>query len=103
MGPPGFVTAIMVHQMQQAKAGEEPNPLFMTIATEGLRSSLMAWMDVAGPKFDVAVAREREFEEKYGTPVDDLIALIFAMPVDPSNTEAVKAEDDAIARAQGIL
>lgn len=103
VGPPGFVMAIMLHQMQQAKAGEEPNPLLMSVATEGLRSSLMAWMDVAGPKFEVAMQREAEFEEKYGNSVDDVIAMIFAMPVDPGNADAVRAEEDAIRRAQGIL
>lgn len=102
-GPPAFVTAIMLHQMQRAQAGEDPQPLFMSIATEGLRSSLMAWMDVAGPKFEVAMQREAEFEAKYGQTVDETIVLIFAMPVDPADAEAVQAEDDAIRRAQGIL
>lgn len=105
VGPPAFVTAIMAHQVQCASADppKEPNPLFMAVATEGLRSSLMAWMDVAGPKFEVAMQREAEFEAKYGQTVDDTIALIFARPVDPSNVEAVMAEDEAIRRAQGIL
>jgi hypothetical protein len=82
-GPPVFVSAIMVHQMQCAAADPpaDPNPLFMAIAVEGLRGSLMAWMDVAGPKFDQAMEREKQFEEKYGQRVDDMIALIFAPPV----------------------
>src|SRR6202789_1973271 len=62
-GPPVFVTAIMLHQQQRMAMDppQEPNPLFMAIAVEGLRSSLMAWMDVAGPKFDLAMEREAEF------------------------------------------
>jgi hypothetical protein len=105
VGPPAFVTAIMVHQIQRAgmTPPQEPHPMFMALATEGLRSSLMAWMDIAGPKFDVAMQREREFEEKYGQSVDDTIALIFGAPVDPNNVEAVMAEEEAIKRAQGVL
>lgn len=105
VGPPGFVTAIMVHQMQRAAMTppQEPHPMFMALATEGLRSSLMAWMDIAGPKFEVAMQREREFEEKYGQSVDDTIALIFGAPVDPGNMDAVMAEEEAIKRAQGVL
>jgi len=105
VGPPAFVTAIMVHQIQRAgmTPPQEPHPMFMALATEGLRSSLMAWMDIAGPKFDVAMQREREFEEKYGQSVDDTIALIFGAPVDPNNMEAVMAEEEAIKRAQGVL
>jgi hypothetical protein len=105
VGPPAFVTAIMVHQIQRANLTppQEPHPMFMALATEGLRSSLMAWMDIAGPKFDVAMQREREFEEKYGQSVDDTIALIFSAPVNPNDVEAVMAEEEAIKRAQGVL
>jgi hypothetical protein len=103
VGPPVFVSAICVHQMQAAQNQTEPNPFFMAIASEGLRSSLMAWMDVAGPKFDAAMEHEAEFEAKYGRRVDDMIALIFSPPPDPSDVQAVMAEEDAIRRAQGIL
>jgi hypothetical protein len=102
-GPPVFVGAIMTHQMQcqNAEPPAEPNPLFMAIAVEGLRSSLMAWMDVAGPKFDLAMQREAEFETKYGQRVDDMINLIFAPPA--SSEQESEAEEAAIHRAQGIL
>lgn len=101
VGPPAFVTAICMHTMQAQAAEEEPNPFFMAVATEGLRSSLMAWMDVAGPRFEEAMKREAEFEEKYGQNVDDMIAMIFAPP---AATQAdVAAEEDAIRRSQGIL
>ena len=105
VGPPAFVSAIMAHAAQRAALDppQEPNAVFMAIATEGLRSSLMAWMDVAGPKFEIALEREREFEEKYGQKVDDMIAFIFGPPVNPSDEMAVMAEEEAIKRAQGIL
>jgi hypothetical protein len=100
-GPPVFVSAICLEGSRAMAEQREPNPLFMAVATEGLRSSLMAWMDVAGPKFEIAMQREREFEEKYGQSVDDMMALIFAPPV--TDAEAAAAEDEAIRRAQGIL
>jgi hypothetical protein len=105
VGPPAFVTAIMAHQIQRANLDppQEPHPLFMAVATEGLRTSLMAWMEVAGPKFEVALSREQEFESKYGQPVDDMIAFIFSAPVNPADVEAVMAEEEAIKRAQGVL
>lgn len=101
VGPPMFVTAIMLHSQQSAVKGTPPNPVLMTVATEGLRSSLMAWCDVAGPKFEIALKREKEFEEKYGQSVDDMMAFLFSEPA--ATAEAAAAEDEAIRRAQGIL
>jgi hypothetical protein len=92
---------MMIHMTQAAGAGQDPNPIVMAIATEALRNSLMAWMDVAGPKFDEAMQHEAEFEAKYGQRVDDLIAFIFSAPSD--SEAAMAAEEDAIRRAQGIL
>lgn len=105
VGPPFFVTAIMAHMAQRAALDppQNPHPVFMAIATEGLRTSLMAWMDVAGPMFEIALKREQEFEEKYGQNVDAMMAFIFSEPVNPDDAEAVLAEEDAIRRAQGIL
>lgn len=102
-GPPLLVTAISMHLQHAAQAEQPPNPVFMGAATEMLRESLMLWMDVAGPKFEKALAREKEFEEVYGSKVDDFIQMLFAEPADPADAEAVKAEEDAIRRAQGIL
>jgi len=104
-GPPAFVTAISVHAAQRAALDppQPPHPLFMSVATEGLRSCLMTWCEIAGPKFEIALAREREFEEKFGQSVDGMIQLIFAPLPDPADEEAVAAEEDAIRRAQGIL
>lgn len=97
LGPPVLVTAISLHLQQSAAAEREPNPLFMSVSTEALRGSLMTWMEVAGPKFEVALQREKDFTEKYGQSVDDFIQMLFAAPADSA------AEDEAIRRAQGIL
>lgn len=102
-GPPLLVTAISMHLQHAAQAEQPPNPVFMGAATEMLRESLMLWMDVAGPKFERALAREKEFEQTYGAGVDDFIQFLFAEPVNPADEDAVKAEEDAIRRAQGIL
>jgi len=103
LGPPVIVTAITLHAQQRQAEGHAPNPVFMGVATEALRSSLMTWMDVAGPKFEVAMAREREFEDKYGKSVDDFMNWLFSDPVNPADQAAMEAEEDAIRRAQGIL
>jgi len=105
LGPPMWVTAISVHVAQRAAMSPPlgPHPMFMAVAEEGLRSGLMAWCEVSGPAFEQALRREREFEEKFGATVDDMMAMIFAPPVNPADADAVQAEEDAIRRAQGIL
>jgi hypothetical protein len=102
-GPPVLVTALTMHMQMREAAGEEPNPFFMTAGIEALRASLMTWMDIAGPKFAEAMAREKDFEEKYGQDVDTMIMWLLSPPVDPRNEAAVEAEEEAIRRAQGIL
>ena len=97
LGPPVFVTAITLHGAQAAAAQEAPNPVFMAIATEGLRSSLMTWMDVAGPKFETALKREREFEERYGQDVDDFMNWLFSPP--PATQEAAEYDEAMIRKA----
>lgn len=103
LGPPLIVTALSVHVQQRAAAGEDPNPLFVSVGIEALRSSLMTWCEIAGPKFEVALAREQEVEARFGQSVDDLISLLLAAPVDPADQAAVMAEEEAIRRAQGIV
>ena len=102
-GPPMIVLAITVHCAAAAENGRPPSRLFMETAQEMLRESLLIWMDVAGPKFEAAMAREKEFEEKYGKTVDETIAWLFSAPVIDADEEAVRAEEDAVRRAQGIL
>lgn len=101
VGPPAFVTAIMAHTGQAAAKGEEPNPFIMAMAMEGLRSSLMAWMEISGPKFAEVAAEEAEMEAKHGMNVDAMIALIFSEP--PTTEADAEAEEAAILRAQGML
>lgn len=102
-GPPLLVTAGSLHMQRQLQAGLEPSPVFMGFIHEALRESLMLWMDVAGPKFEEALKREREFEEHYGHDVDEFITWLFSPPVNPADEASVRAEEDAIRRAQGIL
>lgn len=102
-GPPVLVTAITLHCQRQALEGQPPNPLFMATAMEMLREALMLWMDVAGPKFDAALAREREFEERHGQSVDDLIAWLLSEPANPADPVSVAEEEENIRRAQGLM
>jgi hypothetical protein len=101
LGPPLFVTGITMHVQQRAAAGLDPNPLFLALAREGLRGSLMTWMDVAGPKFAAAMAREREFEGKYGADVDQFMDWLFAPP--PATQAEYQAEEEMYRRAMGTV
>lgn len=100
IGPPMIVTGMMLHVQQSAAAGRPPNMMIMSVMQEALRSALMAWMEVAGPKFEIALQRETQFEEKYGKSVDDLIMFLLAPP--PDTDDEREAEDAAIRRAQGF-
>lgn len=102
-GPPILVTAGTLHMQRAAAEGKPPNPVVMGVIYEGLRETLMVWMDVAGPKFEAALAREREFEARYGADVDGFIQFLFSPPADPADAEAMRAEEDAVRRAQGIV
>ena len=101
-GPPVLVTVISMHLAQCQQAGTDPSPVFMSAASEMLRESLIIWMDVAGPKFEEALARERAFEEHYGQDVDAFMAWLFEPPPDPRDDEAMAAEEAALRRAQGM-
>jgi len=99
LGPPVLVTMLSLYTAQCAAKGIEPNALFMSTGAEALRSSLMVWAEVSGPKFEAAIAKERDFEEKHGATVDQLMAFLFAPPV--ATTAEQAAEDAQIRRAQG--
>jgi hypothetical protein len=103
VGPPLLVTAGTLHMQRAAMEGKQPNPAVMGVIHEGLRESLMVWMEVAGPKFDQALARERDFEARYGADVDAFIAFLFSPPPNPENPAQAQAEADAIRRVQGIV
>lgn len=103
VGPPVIVTALMLHGQQRMAMDppQDPHRLFVSVGIEALRSSLMTWMEVAGPKFEIAMQREMEFEAKYGQSVDQLIAFLLGPP--PESAADVEAEEQAIRRAQGII
>lgn len=102
-GPPMLVTAGTIHLQRQAAQGLPPSPMIMSVIHEGLRESLMLWVSVAGPKFEEAMAREKDFEEKYGQDVDAFIGFLFSPPPVAGDPDAAQAEEEAIKRAQGIL
>ena len=64
LGPPLIVAAMT----------SRPNQAAMLIPV--LRSSLKSWVKVAGPKLEKVAQEEAEFEEKYGSSVDNLISYI---------------------------
>jgi hypothetical protein len=66
-------------------------PTALPVLLPMLRHALLIWCEVAGPKMSLAVAREADFEDTYGSTVDDMIELILATA--PTNA-AEKAEDD---------
>lgn len=101
-GPPVLVTAISMHLAQCQQNQVPPNPVFMSAAHEMLRESLIIWMDVAGPKFEEALARERAFQEHYGQDVDAFMDWLFTAPPDPADDQAMADEEAALRRAQGI-
>lgn len=102
-GPPMIVTMVCLHVAQAAQQGRPPSRLFMETAREMLREALLIWMDVAGPKFEQALKREKDFEERYGATVDEAMAWIFSQPPADDDEAAQAAEEEAIRRAQGIL
>lgn len=92
LGPPLAITAMAQHAAQMQAQGRDPNPLFMTMGEELLRSSLIALLDIGGPKFDEAVAREREQEERLGMSVQAFMEYLWSAP--PATPEE-QADEEA--------
>lgn len=105
LGPPAIVAALMLHVQQRASMDppRHPHPVFLSVAHEALRSSLMTWAEITEGKILIAMQREKDIEERFGQSVDDLIAFLLSPPADPADAAAVQAEEDAIRRAQGIV
>lgn len=101
IGPPVFVTAITVYGLRCAEAGVEPNPLIWQGLDEGLTASLSAWFELSGPKFEEALKREREFEEKHGQTIASMKEWLFSAP--PMTDAERMAEEDQVRRAQGVM
>lgn len=66
LGPPALVTAIALQ------------PDYQVMLLPALRESLRTWIEVAGPKFTEAAARDAAFEEEYGQDIDAFIQMLFA-------------------------
>jgi len=64
VGPPVVMSVIQL------------NPELAPVLVPVLRDLLVRMSKVAGPKMTQALAEEREFEEQYGQPVDELIGLL---------------------------
>ena len=62
-----------------------------------LKESLRMWMVVAGPKIVEQQEKNRQFEEEFGSTIDDLIAEMFAPPVWDQATQ-----DDGVRQAQTV-
>lgn len=101
IGPPVFVTAITLYGLRCAEAGTEPNPLVWQGLDEGLTASLSAWFEVSGPKFEEALKREKEFEEKHGQTIASMKEWLFSAP--PMSDAEKLAEEDQVRRAQGVM
>lgn len=67
LGPPLLVAAMT--------SKPEVAPVLVPVLKEALRR----WIDIAGPKLEEHVKKEEAFQEKYGTKIDDMIAM-FLMP-----------------------
>lgn len=102
VGPPLLVTAISLHVQQRTAQGLPPNPFFMNTAIEMLREALMLWMEVSGPKFEAAIQREKEFEERHGGTVDAVMQWLLSEPANPNDPASVRQEEFNLRRAQGF-
>ena len=101
-GPPALVGMITVHLAQAAAAETDPNPVFMSLATEMLEESLFLYADVVGDRFDEILAKV-EARERDRDKIQRMIAFLFSPPPDVSDADAVAAEEASIRRAQGLL
>lgn len=95
IGPPLAITAMAQHAAQMQAQGREPNALFMNLGEELLRSSLIALLDIGGTKFEQAVQREREQEERLGMSVDAFMAYLWSPP---ATTPEQQQQEEAIFR-----
>lgn len=82
------IGAATYHQMQAAKAGQDPSPVVMQACEEMLRHGLIAMMRVGGDAFAAQLAKDRDDEQRYGGDVDAIMAFIMAAPADPATEEA---------------
>lgn len=65
VGPPLLVGAL------------SKNPSMAPVLVPMLKEALKTWIDVAGPKMEEAMERNRKFQEEYGQQIDSLIEMFF--------------------------
>jgi hypothetical protein len=82
MLPEAGIGAAMIHAAQCAKAGTEPNPVFMQACEEITRHGLIALVKIGGPAAARQFEQERADEQEYGPLVDMMLAYIMAEPAD---------------------
>lgn len=70
IGPPLLVGLLTSERGQQ----------LAPVLVPALKESLRVWLEVAGPKIEIARKREEEFAAKYGAQIDVLIETFFAPP-----------------------
>lgn len=68
IGPPMVVAAL------------QARPEMQNVLVPMLKHALRSWVDIAGEQLEKVKKQDEEFQEKYGTRIDDMIALIFAPP-----------------------
>lgn len=69
MGPPLLIGMLQI------------KPESAVFAIPLLKESLRAWIDIAGPKLDEVMDREKKFQEQYGTRIDEMIG--YFLGIDP--------------------
>lgn len=82
LGPPLLVAAMT--------SKPEVAPVLVPVLKEALRR----WIDIAGPKLAEHQKKEEAFQEKYGTRIDDMIAM-FLMPADADFPMSAPSENNA--------
>lgn len=70
IGPPLLVGLLTSQRGQQ----------LAPVLVPALKESLRVWLEVAGPKIEIARKRDEEFAAKYGAQIDTLIDSFFAPP-----------------------
>jgi hypothetical protein len=97
LGPNLGIGTAMVHQMQCARAGTEPNPVILQACAEVTRYGLKAMMRLGGDAFAARLAAEKEDEERYGASMDAILEWIMSPPADPVT------EQENAARMAGVF
>lgn len=74
VAPPVLVLALEQTQYMEPRQAAQRQALIVPM----LRESLRIWLQVAGPKVEEAARREKEYQEKFGHTIDELMALFMS-------------------------